>query len=342
MKHIKCNNFIVELYSICVPTDLLLELNVSVMKGGVEMQGDAYSEIVKQNPNDITFKAVKTLLKDGIIKSNLIPAFAAGFVAVMYYSLSFFQNLPLLLLMTAATALVIGGVCALNNFYDRDIDRIMESKKDRPSIDGTFTGKQILLIGFGCLGVGLIMLFSVNPTAGTLGLVAAFGYTVVYSMFGKRHFVSNTIIGAVPGAMPPLIGWAVIDPGLHMIAWAMFIVMFIWQMPHFYGLAIRRSEEYKLAAIPMLPSVKGNERTKRSIVFWVTLLLFTPVLMVELGLWFVLLATALNLAWLYISLNRFKPIEDYNRYAGRVFVFSLNYIVIFFVMIVIAGLLVNI
>lgn len=312
------------------------------MKGGVKMQGDAYSENVQHNPNAITFNAVKTLLKDGIIKSNLIPAFAAGFIAVMYYSLSFFQNLPLLLLMTVATALVIGGVCALNNFYDRDIDRIMESKQNRPSIDGTFTGTQILMIGFGCLGAGLIILFSVNLTAGTLGLVAAFGYAVVYSMFAKRHFVSNTIIGAVPGAMPPLIGWAVIDPGLHIIAWAMFIVMFIWQMPHFYGLAIRRSEEYALAGIPMLPAVKGNERTRRSIVFWITLLLFTPVLLLELGLWFALLATALNLAWLYISLNRFKPIEDYNRYAGRIFVFSLNYIIIFFVMIVIAGLLVNI
>lgn len=306
------------------------------------MQEDLTNGQVHVEEKSVTFKAVKTLVKDGIIKSNLIPAFAAGFLAVMYYQLSFFQNVPVLLLMTVGTALVIGGVSALNNFYDRDIDKMMESKQDRPSINGTFSGKDILMIGFSMLIIGEVLLFLVNATAGTLGLVAAFGYVVVYSIFAKRHLVSNTVIGAIPGAMPPLIGWAAIDPNLHSIAWAMFIVMFIWQMPHFYGLAIKRSEEYKVAGIPMLPSVKGNERTKRSIILWLTLLLFTPVLMVELGLWFVVLAAVLNLAWLYIGLNRFTPIKDYNRYAGRVFVFSLNYIIIFFVMIIIAGLLVNI
>lgn len=91
----------------------------------------------------------------------------------------------------------------------------------------------------------------------------------------------------------------------------------------------------------MLPSVKGNHRTRVSIVFWVSLLLLTPLLMLELGPWFVGLATALNVAWLMISVNKFRQIEDYNRYAGRVFVFSLNYIIIFFVMIIIAGLLLN-
>lgn len=306
------------------------------------MQEDLTNGQVHVEEKSVTFKAVKTLVKDGIIKSNLIPAFAAGFLAVMYYQLSFFQNVPVLLLMTVGTALVIGGVSALNNFYDRDIDKMMESKQDRPSINGTFSGKDILMIGFSMLIIGEVLLFLVNATAGSLGLVAAFGYVVVYSIFAKRHLVSNTVIGAIPGAMPPLIGWAAIDPNLHSIAWAMFIVMFIWQMPHFYGLAIKRSEEYKVAGIPMLPSVKGNERTKRSIILWLTLLLFTPVLMVELGLWFVVLAAMLNLAWLYIGLNQFTPIKDYNRYAGRVFVFSLNYIIIFFVMIIIAGLLVNI
>lgn len=306
------------------------------------MQRDLYTEQVHIEKRAVTFKAVKTLVKDGIIKSNLIPAFAAGFLAVMYYQLSFFQNVPVLLLMTAGTALVIGGVGALNNFYDRDIDKLMESKQNRPSIDGTFKGRDILLIGFSMLIIGEILLFLINSTAGTLGLIAAFGYAVVYSIFAKRHLVSNTVIGAIPGAMPPLIGWAVIDPNLHSIAWAMFIVMFVWQMPHFYGLAIKRSEEYKTAGIPMLPSVKGNLRTKRSIVLWLTLLLFTPVLMVELGIWFVALAVILNAAWLFIGLNQFKPVKDYNRYAGRVFVFSLNYIIIFFVMIIIAGLLVNI
>ncbi|WP_411843976.1 heme o synthase [Salinicoccus sp. HZC-1] len=305
------------------------------------MQNDVYGNIVHHVDKGITFKAVMTLVKEGIIKANLIPAFAAGFLAVMYYGQSFFANIPVLLSMVFATTLVIGGVAALNNYYDRDIDAVMESKQNRPSVDGTFSGRDILLIGFIMLIVGEIILFLINPTAGTLGLIAAFGYAVVYSIYAKRHLLSNTVIGAIPGAMPPLIGWAVIDPSLHVLAWAMFIVMFIWQPPHFYALAIKRSDEYSEAGVPMLPSVKGNHRTRLSIVFWVTLLLFTPLLMVELGLWFVGLATVLNVAWLIISVNKFRPVEDYNRYAGRVFVFSLNYIIIFFVMIIIAGLLLN-
>ncbi|WP_017548430.1 heme o synthase [Salinicoccus carnicancri] len=305
------------------------------------MQSDVYGNDVHHVDKEITFKAVKTLVKEGIIKANLVPAFAAGFLAVMYYGQSFFANIPILLLMILATALVIGGVAALNNFYDRDIDSVMESKLDRPSVDGTFSVGQILKTGFSMLIAGEIILFMINPTAGTLGLIAAFGYAVVYSIFAKRHLLSNTVIGAIPGAMPPLIGWAVIDPGLHMLAWAMFIVMFIWQPPHFYALAIRRSDEYSEAGVPMLPSVKGNHRTRVSIISWVALLLFTPLLMMELGLWFAGLATLLNAAWLLVALNRFRRIEDYNRYAGRVFVFSLNYIIIFFVMIIIAGLLFN-
>lgn len=306
------------------------------------MHSDVYQQEVHQTARSKKLKAIKTLIKDGIIKANLIPAFAAGFFAVMYYNISFFEAIPVMLLMLLGTTLVIGGVCALNNFYDRDIDLLMKSKQARPSIDGTFSGKEILTIGFSMLGTGLIMLFIINTAVGVIGLIAAFGYAVVYSIFAKRHLVSNTIIGAIPGAMPPLIGWAVFEPDLHILAWSMFIVMFIWQMPHFYALAIKRSDEYKEAGIPMLPSVKGNVRTRNSIIFWVSLLLFTPLMMFELGIWFVALTTVLNVIWFYLSVNQFKRITDYNRYAGRIFVFSLNYVVIFFVMIIVAGLLVNI
>ncbi|QQD85815.1 heme o synthase [Jeotgalicoccus sp. ATCC 8456] len=306
------------------------------------MHSDVYQEEIHQSARSKKFKAIKALIKDGIIKANLIPAFAAGFLAVMYYNISFFDAIPVMLLMLVGTALVIGGVCALNNYYDRDIDVLMKSKSKRPSIDGTFSGKEILIIGFSMLAIGLVMLFFINTAAGVLGLIAAFGYAVVYSIFAKRHLVANTVIGAIPGAMPPLIGWAIFDQELHILAVAMFIVMFIWQMPHFYALAIKRSEEYSHAGIPMLPSVKGNNRTKHSMIFWVTLLLFTPLMMFELGTWFVLLVTALNLVWFYLGVNQFKQITDYNRYAGRIFVFSLNYVVIFFVMVIVAGLLVNV
>lgn len=299
---------------------------------------------VSSNRQTMTFverqQAFRVLIKEGIIKANLIPAFAAGFLAVMYYGHSFFSSLPLLLIMLLGVGLLIGGVAALNNYYDRDIDSVMKSKKQRPSIDGTYSGKDILWIGFSMVVTGEALLYSINMTAGTLGLLAGFGYVVLYSIYSKRHYVSNTIVGALPGAAPPLIGWAVIDPNLHILAIAMFFVMFIWQPPHFYALAINRKDEYSMANIPMLPSVKGEKRTVKSIVMWISLLVITPFFMADLGIWFVILITLLNLSWLVLSLNMFKPITDYKRYAKTVFVFSLNYILIFYVMIIVAGLLI--
>lgn len=304
------------------------------------MREGVYEENVHRSKKNIDITSIKTLLKDGIIKANLIPAFAAGFLAVMLQGLSFFENIITLIIMVVGTAMVIGGVCALNNYYDRDIDSVMDSKKARPSIDGTFTGKQILQIGYGTMFVGLVLLFAINITTGILGLLAAFGYVVLYSIYAKRHYVSNTVIGALPGAMPPLIGWAAIDPNLHIIAVALFLMMFAWQPPHFYALAIKRSDEYSRASVPMLPSVKGNSRTQKSIVMWIAILALTPLLMFELGIWFVVLTTVLNIVWLYISLNGFKSVENYNKYAMKVFIFSLNYIIIFFVMIIVAALLI--
>ncbi len=304
------------------------------------MREGVYEEDVHRSKKNIDISSIKALLKDGIIKANLIPAFAAGFLAVMLHGLSFFENIITLLIMVIGTAMVIGGVCALNNYYDRDIDSVMSSKQARPSIDGTFTGSQILQIGYGTMFVGLVLLFAINITTGILGLLAAFGYVVLYSIYAKRHYVSNTVIGALPGAMPPLIGWAAIDPNLHIIAVALFLMMFAWQPPHFYALAIKRSEEYSAARVPMLPSVKGNARTQKSIVMWIAILALTPLLMFELGIWFVVLTTVLNIVWLYISLNGFKSVENYNKYAMKVFIFSLNYIIIFFVMMIVAALLI--
>lgn len=304
------------------------------------MREGVYEENVHRSKKNIDISSIKALLKDGIIKANLIPAFAAGFLAVMIHGLSFFENIITLLIMVVGTAMVIGGVCALNNYYDRDIDSVMSSKQARPSIDGTFTGSQILQIGYGTMLVGLVLLFLINITTGILGLLAAFGYVVLYSIYAKRHYVSNTVIGALPGAMPPLIGWAAIDPNLHIIALALFLMMFAWQPPHFYALAIKRSDEYSKAGVPMLPSVKGNARTQKSIVMWIAVLALTPLLMFELGIWFVVLTTVLNIVWLYISLNGFKSVENYNKYAMKVFIFSLNYIIIFFVMMIVAALLI--
>jgi len=110
--------------------------------------------------------------------------------------------------------------------------------------------------------------------------------------------------------------------------------MFIWQPPHFYALAMRRVEEYRSAGIPMLPVVKGFDRTKRGIIMWVALLMPIPFFMEELGTPFVVLATVLNAGWLCLGLAGYKMKNDI-KWATLMFVYSLNYLTILFTAIVI-------
>jgi protoheme IX farnesyltransferase len=157
-------------------------------------------------------------------------------------------------------------------------------------------------------------------------------------MWSKRLYVSNTIVGSVSGAVPPLIGWAAVDGNLDLMAWVLFLIMFIWQPPHFYALAMRRAEEYRAANIPMLPVVKGFEKTKKSIVMWIIALLPLPFLLTELGIPFLVLATALNIGWLALGIYA-RKFQDDIKWAKLMFVYSLQYLTVLFVSMVIVTLI---
>lgn len=303
------------------------------------MQNEHILKGVKTIERRLTFKDVKAIVKLGLVQGNLIPAFAGAFIAIMLSGRSFLSSIPELLTMLFGTTLIMAGSCALNNFYDQDIDSIMPSKQNRPSVTGKVSAASILQLSFVLMVVGEILLFMINIETGIIGFLGIFGYVVLYSVWSKRHLVSNTIIGSFPGAIPPLVGYAAIEPSLSSTAWMLFVIMFIWQPAHFYALAIKRSEEYALAGIPMLPSVKGFKRTRLAMLFWVLLLLPTPFFMQELGTVFIALASVLNLGWLLLAISGFRSNVKENKWAMTMFVYSLNYLMIFFVMIVVVTLI---
>ncbi len=303
------------------------------------MQNEHILKGVKSVERRLTFKDVKAIVKLGLVQGNLIPAFAGAFIAIMLSGRSFLSSIPELLTMLFGTTLIMAGSCALNNFYDQDIDSIMPSKQDRPSVTGKISTASILQLSLVLMVVGEMLLFMINIETGIIGFLGIFGYVVLYSVWSKRHLVSNTIIGSFPGAIPPLVGYAAIEPSLSSTAWMLFVIMFIWQPAHFYALAIKRSEEYALAGIPMLPSVKGFKRTRLSMLFWVMLLLPTPFFMQELGTVFMVLASVLNLGWLLLAISGFRSNVKENKWAMTMFVYSLNYLMIFFVMIVVVTLI---
>ncbi|MBY6179249.1 heme o synthase [Staphylococcus haemolyticus] len=296
-------------------------------------------QTLTQPSNRVSFKELQQIIKMGLVQGNLIPAFAGAWLAVVMSNHSFLSSIPQILLMLIGSTLIMGGACALNNYYDQDIDRIMPSKQNRPTVNDRISDKNLLILSFGMMLVGEACLFLLNVPSGVLGLIGIVGYVSYYSIWSKRHTTWNTVVGSFPGAVPPLIGWVAIDGNISLIAIALFLVVFCWQPIHFYALAIKRSDEYSLANIPMLPSVKGFKRTRISMFIWLVFLLPLPFLLSSLGTTFVVLATLLNLGWLYVGLTSFKKETDQTKWATKMFIYSLNYLVVFFVLVVVISLI---
>jgi protoheme IX farnesyltransferase len=274
------------------------------------------------------------LIKIGIVNSNLVTTFTGLWLAFQFSGRNFLFELDLLFFTIVGTALIIAGSAAMNNYIDRDIDPIMSRTKSRPTVTGRFKPSSVLILSISFMVIGEVLLFSTTTAAGLWGIAGILSYVVLYSMWSKRRHVGNTIVGSISGAIPPLIGWAAVEPSLGAGALALFLIMFAWQPPHFYALAMRRTEEYRAAGIPMLPVVKGFARTKKSIIAWILVLFPLPFLLSDLGMGFIILATLLNAGWLYFGIKGFKT-EDDLKWATKMFIYSLNYMTILFVSMII-------
>jgi heme o synthase len=303
----------------------------------------AFSEAVLENgqpaaAENTALKDFLALIKVGIVNSNAMTTFTGIWLALHFSGARFLDNIDLILATLIGSSLIVAGSCSLNNYIDRDIDHLMERTKDRPTVTGRVQPGKVALMSFLLIGAGTAFLFTTTVTAAVIGLIGVFSYVVLYTMWSKRQYVSNTIVGSISGAVPPLIGWAAVDANLDMMAWMLFAIVFVWQPPHFYALAMRRVEEYRAAGIPMLPVVKGFKATKRSIFLWVTALLPLPFFIPELGIPFLFLATVLNIGWLALGVYLLK-LKDDMKWAKLMFVYSLQYLTVMFVAMVIVTLI---
>ena len=279
------------------------------------------------------WKDFLSLIKIGIVNSNLITTFTGMWLALHISGLSFLGNLNTVLLTLIGSSLIIAGSCAINNYYDRDIDHLMERTKVRPTVTGKIQPNQALWSGILLIALGLIMLLMTTVMAAVIGFIGVFTYVVLYTMWTKRRYTINTVVGSVSGAVPPLIGWTAVEGHIGVVAWVLFMILFIWQIPHFLALAIKKTD-YRAANIPMLPVVHGFEVTKRQIIVWVACLLPLPFFLGSLGLPIVILGTLLNVGWLVLGLMGFR-MKNIMKWATLMFVYSLNYMTIYFVAMVV-------
>ncbi|WP_310257405.1 heme o synthase [Fictibacillus barbaricus] len=290
----------------------------------------------ESNPSG-TWKDFLTIAKLGIVFSNLITTFAGFFLAIKYNDAVFSDNIMTLILCILGAALVIAGGCCLNNYIDRDIDQHMERTIKRPTVTGRIPASQVLWVGIIVSALGTVLLAMTTLTAAVMGLIGLFVYVVVYTMWLKRTHSINTVVGGISGAVPPLIGWASIDANLHWVAWILFLIMFLWQPPHFLALAMKRCEDYRNAGIPMLPVVSGFGITKRQMIWYVAALIPVSLYLFDFGKIYLILASVLGIGWLVLALSGLKTKDDM-KWARMMFIYSLNYLTIMFV----AMILVNI
>ena len=177
---------------------------------------------------------------------------------------------PWLILVTVAGGtLVAGGANAMNCYFDRDIDGVMQRTRGRPLPAGQIEPERAVVFALLLAATGFLMLeMFANLLAATLTLGAFIFYIVVYTLLLKRTTPLNIVIGGAAGAIPPVVGWAAVTGEVGLPALVMFGIVTVWTPPHFWALALNYSSDYQRAGVPMLPAVSGEEEPKRQILIY--------------------------------------------------------------------------
>ncbi|MCZ2258316.1 heme o synthase [Sporosarcina sp. G11-34] len=275
-----------------------------------------------------------SLFKGLVLVSNVLPVFTGFCLALYFTNTAFTAKWDVFLLTIIGSTLVMGGALLLNNWYEVDLDKEMSRTKKRPTVTGTISLKTVLAMGIIISLIGMILIAFTTWEATAYAFIGWFTYVVLYTFWSKRKYTLNTVIGSFSGAVTPLIGWAAIAPSYHYVPIVLALILFIWQMPHTFAIAIRRHDEYKAAGVAMLPVLRGVEFTKRQIVIYVACLLPLPFFLASLGTVFLIIATMLNISFLVASFTGFF-VKDDIKWARMIFLISVNYIAILFIMMIV-------
>lgn len=246
-------------------------------------------------------------------------------------------NYPALVAAMFGIALLSSGIATLNQYMERDLDALMRRTADRPLPSGKLLPWEALSFGVGLtVAAEIYLTILVNPLSGLLGLTVIAGYLFAYTPLKTRTTLS-TMVGAFPGAVPPLIGWAAARGELSIEAWVLFAILFLWQFPHFLAIAWMYREDYGRANILMLPVVEPDGRvTGQQIVVYTVLLLPVSLLPTALGISgkiYLYGAIVLGLLFLYSSVR--AAFSKSRQEAKRLLLASVIYLPLLFILMVI-------
>lgn len=226
-----------------------------------------------------------------------------------------------------------GAANAFNMVIDSDIDGRMKRTSKRPTVTSRISRRDGLLFAYTLMIASFLLLWwGANLVAALMAMAGLGWYVFVYTLYMKRRFWSNIVIGGAAGAFPPLVGWAAVTGNISLFAIYLFLIIFFWTPVHFWALAIMIKDDYREVGIPMLPVIHGDKETAYQI--WLYAILTTvisliPVLMGELRVFYLVAAVLLNGMQLLSSLRLMRTLE--RPWAVSLYKYSMLYLFLLFI-----------
>lgn len=266
-------------------------------------------------------KLYYSLTKPGVLYGNVLTALA-GFLLASRGNVDVWLFLALAIGMT----LVIASACVLNNFLDQDIDAKMARTKKRALVQDQLPGRNAVVfsIVLGVVGMAFLVLWT-NWLVVWIGLLGFIDYVVLYGMLSKRLSIHGTLVGSISGAAPILAGYCALTGAIDAGAIIVFLILFLWQMPEFYSIAVYRQKEYAKAGVPVMSVVKGKQNTIVQIFVYTLLFVISLALLTVFdvtGWTYLIVMMLLGLYWLWLGFKGLSA-EDKDAWAHKMFHFSL-------------------
>ena len=246
------------------------------------------------------------------------------------------SNIVLVLAMVGGTALVAGGASAFNQVIERRSDALMRRTRLRPMADNRMSARDALVYATVLSALGLVILAAlVNLLSSLVALATLVSYAAIYTPLKLRSSFA-TVIGAIPGALPPVIGWAAATNTLSREAWILFGILFLWQLPHFLAIAWMYKDDYARAGFQMLPVIEpdGRSTVRQTVVYAAALLPLSlaPTLVGMTTTWYFVAALVLTLAFVGLTLRfaQTRAVAD----AKRVFFGSILYLPVLWILMI--------
>ena len=253
------------------------------------------------------------ITKPGIVLGNLFTV-AAGFLLASKGVIHFWLFFATLM----GLAFIMASACIFNNYIDRAVDQKMNRTKNRALASGAISVRNAMLLAVLLLVVGNVILFVyTNPLTVLIAALGFFVYVILYS-FWKCRTIYGTAIGSIAGAVPPIVGYCAVSNRFDLGALVLFVMLVLWQMPHFFSIAMLHFDDYSKAGIPVLPVKKGVFRTKIHMAVYIVAFILAAIMLTLFhytGYVYLIVTTTIALAWLVLSLRGFKA--ENNKVWGR-------------------------